>query len=53
MRLRYIAIGGVLIVLAPVIKDTIIYAGEVKSVYDQVQEIKETDIVIKLSANSK
>lgn len=49
MKLRYLAIVIVLAIFAPQIKSTIIYAAEVKATYDQVQEIKSSEIVMKLA----
>lgn len=48
MRIRYLALIIILTVLIPPLKNTIIYAAEIKSTYDSVQEIKNNPEFVKL-----
>lgn len=50
MKIRYIALALVLAILTPHVKSTILYAAEVKSTYDQVQQISKTDVVLRLAS---
>lgn len=42
MRLRHITLIIFIAILTPAIKNTIVYAGEMKSTYDSVREIQNS-----------